>query len=912
MCGVLDFVAEFRSPQNGLRNLDKIGMPNFHRFTIKAQEALQNAQETAARRGHGELKALHLLSALIEDRSSLVAPLLARSGANMEKLAEQVERELSRIPKLITSSAVGQLYLSQELMRVLDQSAKIAAQQKDEFVSCEHMFLALLDIPSVAKNILEQFGMRRETAFRILAQLRGSVRITDETPESKFQVLEKYAIDITEKAKKGELDPVIGREEELRRVMQVLSRRTKNNPALIGEPGVGKTAIVEGLAQRIVAGDVPEPLKGKKLLMLDLGSLIAGTKFRGEFEDRLKAFVNEIKNAAGQIILFIDEIHTIVGAGAAEGAIDASNLLKPALARGELHAIGATTIREYQKYIEKDPALERRFQPIIVEEPSIDDSIAILRGLKEKYEIHHGLRISDEAIVEAVNLSARYITDRFLPDKAVDLIDEAAAARRLETESLPKEIDGIRREITRLEIERQALSKEGEKANAARLKGIDKELKQFKEKNDDLSARWHAEKIKFETLHQLRQKIDNLKREAEIAEREGNLERVAQVLYGELPQAEKDFGLFEKKNFGAARGGGRRGKKSAAGAEEIFLKEAVDKEDVASMVSVWTGIPLRRMLETEADKLIKIEDVLSKRVVGQEEGIKAVASALRRARAGLSDVQRPLGSFMFLGPTGVGKTELAKALAEFMFNDEKALVRIDMSEYMERHAVSRLIGSPPGYVGYEEGGQLTEVVRHRPYSLILFDEIEKAHPEAFNLLLQILDNGRLTDGKGKTVNFKNAIIIMTSNVGSQYLRGMSRLGFVAGESDGHPVDETNYREKVMEALRESFRPEFLNRVDEIIIFRPLGKAEIAKIVDIQLDLIRKKLELKGIKMETSSGAKDHLIKEGFSAEFGARPLKRLIQKLILDKLADKLIRGELKDGSKVKINFRADSLVFTP
>jgi ATP-dependent Clp protease ATP-binding subunit ClpB len=890
-------------------------MPNFHRFTIKAQEALQNAQETAARKGHGELKALHLLAALIEDQSSLVVPVLVRGGVNVEKLSAEINRELAHLPKLITSSAIGQLYLSQELMRVLDQSAKIAAQQKDEFVSCEHMLLALLDVPSAAKNVLEQFGLRRETAFRILAQLRGSARITDETPESKFQVLEKYAIDITEKAKAGQLDPVIGREEELRRVMQVLSRRTKNNPALIGEPGVGKTAIVEGLAQRIVAGDVPEPLKGKKLLMLDLGSLIAGTKFRGEFEDRLKAFVNEIKNAAGQIILFIDEIHTIVGAGAAEGAIDASNLLKPALARGELHAIGATTIREYQKYIEKDPALERRFMPIMVEEPTIEDSIAILRGLKEKYEIHHGLRISDEAIVEAVNLSARYITDRFLPDKAVDLIDEAAAARRLETESLPKEIDSVRREITRLEVERQALTKEEQKVSALRLKQIDKELKRFKEKNDDLSARWHAEKIKFETLHQLRQRVESLKREVEVAEREGNLERVAQILYGELPQAEKDFASFEKKNFGSiCKTGtvrGRRGKKIAAAAGEFFLKEAVDKEDVASIVSVWTGIPLRRMLETEADKLVKIEDVLSKRVVGQEDGIKAVANALRRARAGLSDANRPLGSFMFLGPTGVGKTELAKAMAEFMFNDEKSLIRIDMSEYMERHAVSRLIGSPPGYVGYEEGGQLTEVVRHRPYSLILFDEIEKAHQEVFNILLQILDNGRLTDGKGKIVNFKNAIIIMTSNVGSQYLRGMSRIGFLAGESEGRPAEETNYREKVMEALRENFRPEFLNRIDEIIVFNPLGKAEIAKIVDIQLDLIQKKLEPKKIKIEVSPSARDHLIREGFSAEFGARPLKRLIQKLILDKLADKLIRGELKDGSKVKINFRADSLVFT-
>ncbi|MBU6500380.1 MAG: AAA family ATPase [Patescibacteria group bacterium] len=881
-------------------------MPNFHRFTIKAQEALQNAQELAAKKSHGELKALHLLASLLEDPSSLIIPVLNRIGINVEKLAENVDLELSRLPRLVANSTVGQLYLSQELMKVLDQAAKVAAQQKDEFVSCEHMLLAILEVPSAAKNVLDQFAVRREAVWRTLAQLRGSVRITDETPESKFQVLEKYSIDITEKAKAGKLDPVIGREEELRRVMQVLSRRTKNNPALIGEPGVGKTAIVEGLAQRIVSGDVPEPLKDKKILMLDLGSLIAGTKFRGEFEDRLKAFVNEIKNASGQIILFIDEIHTIVGAGAAEGAVDASNLLKPALARGELHTIGATTIREYQRYIEKDPALERRFQPIIVEEPSIEDSIAILRGLKEKYEIHHGLRISDEAIIEAVNLSSRYITDRFLPDKAVDLIDEAAAARRLETESLPKEIDGIRRDITRLEVERQALSKEGEKNNSGRLKEIDKGLKGLKETNDELSARWHSEKIKFETLHQLRQKVDNLKREAEIAEREGNLERTAQIMYGELPQSEKDFTAFEKKHFSAIRA--KKGKKST---DESFLKESVDKEDVAAVVSVWTGIPLRRMLESESDKLVRIEDVLDNRVVGQGDGIKAVANALRRARAGLSDENRPLGSFMFLGPTGVGKTELAKALAEFMFNDEKALVRIDMSEYMERHATSRLIGAPPGYVGYDEGGQLTEVVRHRPYSLILFDEIEKAHPEVFNLLLQILDNGRITDGKGKVVNFKNAIIIMTSNVGSQYLKGMSRFGFSAANNEiSRDSEDGGYKEKVMESLRESFRPEFLNRIDEIVIFNPLNKEDLGKIVDIQIDMIQKRLDAHKIKIDVNETAREYLIKEGFSAEYGARPLKRLMQKVILDKLADKIIRGELKDGSKVKVNFRLDSLVF--
>jgi ATP-dependent Clp protease ATP-binding subunit ClpB len=882
-------------------------MPNFHRFTIKAQEALQNAQEIAAKKNHGELKSIHLLAALLEDEQSLVIPVLERSGVNLEQLDEAIEVELDRIPPIVSNSALGQLYLSQELMKVLDQAAKVAAQQKDEFVSCEHLLLALLDVAGTAKSLLEKFGVRREGAFRVLAQLRGSVRVTDETPESKFQVLEKYAINLSDKAKAGELDPVIGREEELRRLMQVLSRRTKNNPCLIGEPGVGKTAIVEGLAQRIASGDVPELLKGKQVLMLDLGSLIAGTKFRGEFEDRLKAFMKEVKNAAGNIILFIDEIHTIVGAGAAEGAIDASNLLKPALARGELHAIGATTIREYQKYIEKDPALERRFQPIIVEEPTIEDSISILRGLKEKYEIHHGMRISDEAIVEAVNLSARYITDRFLPDKAVDLIDEAAAARRLESESLPKEIDKARREITRLEIEKQALSQEGKKATTTeRLKEIDKQLALLKEQNDELSSKWHSEKIKFETLHQLRQKVDNLKREAEIAEREGNLERVAQIMYGELPASEKDFAMFEKKNFG----GPASSKKNKGAIGERFLKESVDKEDVAAIVATWTGIPIKRMLETDIDKLIRIEDVLRERVIGQDEAIASVSSALRRSRAGLSDENRPIGSFMFLGPTGVGKTELARTLAEFMFNDEKALVRVDMSEYMERHAVSRLIGSPPGYVGHEEGGQLTEIVRHRPYSLILFDEIEKAHPEVFNLLLQVLDNGRLTDSKGKTVNFKNSIIIMTSNVGSEYLKAMSRIGFSA-ESQQASLEEGDYRQKVMEALRGSFRPEFLNRIDDVVIFNPLHKQDISKIVDIQIKLIEKRLADRRIKLEIEAAARAHLAKEGFSAEYGARPLKRLMQKVILDKLADKIIRGEFKDGGKVKVNFKANELVFT-
>jgi ATP-dependent Clp protease ATP-binding subunit ClpB len=877
-------------------------MTNFNKFTIRAQEALQNAQEIAAQKNHSELKALHLLLALIEDSQSLVQPILLRAGINLDSLHEEILKQINKIPKIVTTGVLGQLYLSQELMRILDQASKIAAQQKDEFISCEHLLLAMFDVPSPAQAVLEQFGLRRETAFRILAQLRGSTRITDEMPESKFQVLEKYSVDLTEKAKNGELDPVIGREDEIRRVIQVLSRRTKNNPVLIGEPGVGKTAIIEGLAQKIIASEVPETLKGKRILMLDLGALIAGTKFRGEFEDRLKAFIKEVKNSQGNIILFIDEIHTIVGAGAAEGAIDASNLLKPALARGELHTIGATTIKEYQKYIEKDAALERRFQPILVEEPSIEDAIAILRGLKEKYEIHHGIRISDEAIIAAVNLSSRYITDRYLPDKAVDLIDEAAAVRRLETESVPQEIDKLRKEITRLEVEKQALISEDKEKNNPRIKEIDSKLKKLKKQNDELSSRWQSEKIKFETLHQLRQKIENLKREVEVAEREGNLERVAQIIYGELPQAQKNYEIFEKKNFGAVQVS-KKTKKD----EHLFLKEAVDKEDIARIVANWTGIPISKLLESEMEKFSKIEEVLSKRVVGQEEGIKAVANALRRARAGLADPNRPLGSFMFLGPTGVGKTELARALAEFMFNDEKALIRLDMSEYMERHAVSRLIGSPPGYVGHEEGGQLTEIIRHRPYSLILFDEIEKAHPEIFNILLQILDNGRLTDSKGKIVNFKNTVIIMTSNIGSHYLKAKANIGFNIGES----AEKNDYKSKVLEAVKRSFRPEFLNRIDEIIVFNPLTEKDIEKIVDIQFEQIQKRLAERNISITLDEEAKKYLVREGFDPEFGARPLKRLMQKTILDALADKIIKGEIKDGSKVKINYKSNSLVFT-
>ncbi len=873
---------------------------NLHRFTIKAQEALQSAQELAAKENHGEFKAIHLLAALLLDESSLVRPLLVKAGANLDMLKSRIDESLKREPKIFSSANLAQLYLSQELMQVLDRAAKIAAGQKDEFISCEHLLLALLEVPSAASRVLESFGLRRETLLRILAGLRGSMRITDEMPESKFQVLEKYAINLTSEARAGKLDPVIGRDEELRRLIQVLSRRTKNNPVLIGEPGVGKTAIVEGLAQRIIKGDVPEPLKDREIIMLDLGSLIAGTKFRGEFEDRLKAFVKEIQQASGRYILFIDEIHMIVGAGAAEGAVDASNLLKPALSRGELRAIGATTTREYQRYIEKDAALERRFQPIVVEEPSIEDSVAILRGLKEKYEIHHGIRISDEAIIAAVNLSARYISDRFLPDKAVDLIDEAASARRLETESLPGEIDKVRREITRLEIERQAL--QGEGAKSKRLQEVMAELTKLKERNDELSAEWHAEKISFENLHNLRKRIEDLKREGELAEREGNLERVAKITYGELPQAEKELKSFEKKY---ARKPEKNGSPTKT---KSFIKEIIDEEDVAGVVSRWTGIPVSRMLESEMDKLGRIEEILGKRVVGQREAIKAVANALRRARSGLAEEDKPLGSFMFLGPTGVGKTELARALAEFMFNDDKALIRIDMSEYMERHSTARLIGSPPGYVGYEEGGQLTEVVRHRPYSLILFDEIEKAHPEVFNILLQVLDNGRLTDGKGKMVNFKNTVIILTSNVGSEYFKEISRLGFEVSAGDREEErlkDQTNnFRERVRVELKKSFRPEFLNRLDDIITFNPLTHDDIEKIVEIQLKNLQEKLGERGMKIAVDASLKKHLVKNGFDPEYGARPLKRLIQKVVLDELADRMVKGELKNAKKIKVGFR--------
>jgi ATP-dependent Clp protease ATP-binding subunit ClpB len=850
-------------------------MLRFDKMTVKAQEALQEAQEIAARHENQAVEPIHLLSALVQQQDGVVPPLLARLGIRGEALAQDIEREIGRLPKV---QGFTQQHLGRPLNDVLERSFEEATKFKDEYVSTEHLFLAIAGADrDAAGKLLKKHGASHEAILQALAGVRGSQRVTTQNPETTYAALEKYARDLTDLARRSKLDPVIGRDEEIRRVMQILARRTKNNPVLIGEPGVGKTAIAEGLAQRIVSGDVPDVLKTKKLVALDLAALVAGAKFRGEFEDRLKAVLKEISEADGQIILFIDELHTLVGAGAAEGSMDASNILKPALARGELHAIGATTLNEYKKYIEKDPALERRFQPVLVNEPTVEDTIAILRGLKDRYEVHHGVRIKDAAILAAATLSHRYISDRFLPDKAIDLIDEAAASLRMQIDSLPTEIDEIERRILQLEIERQALLKETDAHSVERRTQIEKELAKLREDSSGRKARWQAEKDAISKIRKLKEQIEQLKAEADRYERAGELAKVAEIRYGKIAQAENEAQKAQER-FATLQKGAR------------ILKEEVDEEDIAKLVSKWTGIPVGRLLEGEAQKLVRMEERLRQRVVGQEDALSRVANAVRRSRAGLSDTKRPIGSFIFLGPTGVGKTELARALAEFLFDDEKLMIRIDMSEYMEKHTVSRLIGAPPGYVGYEEGGQLTEQVRRHPYSVILFDEIEKAHPDVFNVLLQILEDGRLTDGKGRTVDFRNTVLVMTSNVGSAAIYELSGK------------DPERARKEAMEALRQAFRPEFINRIDEIVIFNPLGKEQLVSIVGLLLKSVEKLLAQRQITLELSPAANELLLAEGYDPAYGARPLRRTIQRLIQDPLALQILEGSVLPGDHIRVD----------
>ncbi|TSC56710.1 MAG: ATP-dependent Clp protease ATP-binding subunit ClpB [Parcubacteria group bacterium Greene0714_21] len=878
-------------------------------FTHKAQDALFQSQNIAQERSQQQVDALHLLYALLSQDDSVVLTLLQKVDADTEGLKKRVALTLERLP--IASGApniFGQFYLTQDLAKVLERARQESMKMGDEYISVEHLFLALLDSDTRAKEMLEktnflkggggaatlEFGkLDYETALKILAQIRGGVKITDQNPESKYQVVEKYARNLTKLAREGKLDPVIGRDNEIRRLMQVLSRRTKNNPVLIGEAGVGKTAIVEGLAQMIEKGEVPESLKDKEIIGLDLGSLVAGTKYRGEFEDRIKALLKELERAGGKYLVFIDELHTLVGAGAAEGAIDASNLLKPALARGELRSIGATTLKEYQRYIEKDPALERRFQPIFVAEPSIEDTVTILRGIKEKYELHHGVKITDSALVASANLAARYITERFLPDKAVDLMDEAMSSLRLDMESAPAELELLKREIQKLQIEKEALK--SEKGKEQRIKAIERFLADFEEKATIINVKWSSEKTQVAAIKSFKKEIEAMRFQIEREQVSGNLQKVAELKYGQLPELLKKLKLEEKKLAKFQK-------------SNPMLKEEVLEEDVAKVVSKWTGIPAMRLMEGEAKKLEKMEESLQKRVIGQSEAIQAISNAIRRNRAGLSEPNRPLGSFMFLGPTGVGKTETAKALAFFLFNDENAMIRLDMSEYMERHTSSKMIGSPPGYVGYEEGGQLTEKIRRRPYSVILLDEIEKANPEVFNILLQILEDGRLTDAKGRTASFRNAIIIMTSNVGSQFIAEMNPMGFVA--SSGEAESKKNAaKERVMAALKEEFRPEFLNRIDEFILFNYLGKAEIKNIVDLELAKVAKRMREHDIVLEVTEKAKELLAVKGFDQNLGARPLRRVVQKRVLDPLALQIVGGEIKAGDRVLLEASGEEII---